>query len=279
MKRWKIDALSDVEKIEYDESRALVHARILGKLAQFKKKGYISSDVFEQLHQTHLEAFSKWCNQRASDTAESVNTGTYVADRVLRMHAIGIEKLFLKELYTYDEINETVYKRLLAKLGLQMQSLEFGSLPTNTSDEHDKLDIFERLANMMRKYSSLNKEKAVQNQYLYYRAQMILSRKVIKEFSELFNLDCETVTLSKSHAHIFDEQALGRIMDVYLSFRENSTKKMLEVEATHPSVIQKLSLELAHRGLVKIEEKIIDDLLEKEIISPKIALVLSNEKS
>jgi CPA1 family monovalent cation:H+ antiporter len=277
IRRWNIDSISDVEKIEYDESRALIHARVLNQLIKANAKGYIDNETFSKLKTKHAQAFTLWCNKRKEDV-RSLYQGDTLATRVLRMHAIGIEKLRLKELYMYEEVTERVYKKLGAKLDVQLQSLELGTVPRDTSLENNSLDVFEKVSNWVHMWFTPSPEESIKNQYLYYRAQSILSRRVIKElktFADISELSQSGVCDTKMN--IFDEQALSTVVDVYSEFKQQSILKMNNVAESYPDIIHTLNERLAQKGLFKLEERILEELLRKEIISPKLGILLKQE--
>lgn len=277
IRKWKIDTLSDVEKIEYDESRALIHARVLNQLIKAHAKGYIDNDTFIKLKIKHTDAFKLWCTKRQEDL-QSPYQGDTLATRVLRMHAIGIEKLRLKELYMYEEVTERVYKRLGAKLDVQLQSLELGTVPQDTSSEKNPLDIFEKISNWIYTFFTPSNKEIIQNQYLYYRAQSILSRRAIKELKNLADIsDLSQSGICDTNMNIFDEQALVKVIDVYSEFKQQSIEKMNRVAMTHPDIIHTLNEHLAQKGLFKLEERILEELLRKEIMSPKLGIILKQE--
>jgi hypothetical protein len=185
------------------------------------------------------------------------------------MYAIGIEKRHLKELYHHNEVNEAVYRRLTGKLQLQLEAVEHGDLAPNMSLHTDGKDVFEHMATWIR--NIVNPPTAtdkIQNLFMYYRAQVILSRKVLKEL----------MAIDQSYAKdIFTSDAFTHTVSLYTTFKDQSQKKMDQVTTTNKAIIEPLSDVLATRGVHKVEENVLEELYERELITPKLFIALKEE--
>lgn len=266
--RWLMDRLhvndfTELEKAEHDEARALVHFKVLTRMKDFAHKGYIEAPIADQLIDEYTRKFEASCESCRGHLRESTATLT---DRMLRLFAIGIEKRYLRELYAYGEVTEPVYKRILGKLKIQSETLDHGSLNADDSLSEDHKDIFEKLARMVRRVISPRRiHETPEEQYMYYRAQSIIARKVLKEFRELDSLGEKAA---------FDIAALDRTRDLYDAYREQAKKKMDTVADTHPQVIRTVSEHLARQGAHKVEETTLHELFERELITPKIYVTM-----
>jgi monovalent cation:H+ antiporter, CPA1 family len=265
MRRLKLDEPTEIERVEAQEASALIHHEVQEKIKQYEEKGYIDAGIANNLLVKHQTKYKEACAKLAGDTNRDL------AFRVLRMFAIGIEKKHLKELYHHNEVSESVFKRLTGKLQIQLESVESGNLAPNMSAHTDGKDVFEIMANYVRKFTgSETPEEKIDNLYMYYRAQSIISRKVLKELEKLDRDSAE---------HIFREDALTHVLDLYNNFRTQSEKKMNEVAAQYPDRYNKLSHDLATYGVLKIEENILDELYEQQLITPKLYISLKEELS
>ncbi len=263
MKKLKLDALTDIEKVEAQEARALIHREVTEKIRLYSERGYIDKDVAESLYQTHQAEYEAACKNLATKDNQEL------AFRVLRMYAIGIERRHLKELYHHNEVNEAVFRRLSGKLQLQMEEVERGNLEPNMSLHTDNKDVFEVMAAYLRRLTHKETEtEKIDNLYMYYRAQAIISRKVLKELS---NLD------EKSAEHIFSKDALNHVTELYTTFRTQSERKMNEIASQHKDRYEALAKELAVHGVHKIEEHVLNELFERQLITPKLYITLSEE--
>ncbi len=263
MKRLKLDALTPIEEVEAEEARALIHREVKRRIQRYSERGYITNSVATTLSDEHQKSYDEACAKRVSaDTAG-------LSERVLRMYAIGIEKKHLKELYEHSEVSEAVFKRLSGKLQLQLESIESGNLAPDMSMHTDGKDVFEWLAAKFRKH--LNREDAttqIHNLFMYYRAQTIISRKVLKELASIDTSSAE---------HIFSATALQNVLNLYTNFKEQSQKKLDAMTKDHPKEIDVLSNQLARCGVHKIEETVLHDLFERQLITPKLYITLKEE--
>lgn len=263
MKKLKLDVLTDIEKVEAQEARALIHHEVQERIKTYEERGYIAPQVAAKLYSEHREEYEEACAALESENVKEL------ALRVLRMYAIGIEKMHLKQLYHYNEVNERVFKRLTGKLQLQLEAVEMGNLAPNMSIHSDGKDVFEHIASALRTVlDPETEEDTIDNLYLYYRAQSIISRKVLKE---LRTIDTD------SAKHIFTAEALTHVLDLYTNFRNQSEKKMQEIATAHPERYQALSQKLAQYGLQKVEENALAELFERELITPKLHVTLAEE--
>ncbi len=266
MKKLKLDKLTVVEEIEYQEAQALIHHEVSKRLETYTQRGYIDKESAHSLRQLHDQQFKNAC-RKISDLSQ--DTKADIAHRVLRMFAIGIEKRNLKELYHHNEVTEIVFRRLNGKLQLQLEAIEAGNLQPNMSIHTDSKDIFENMATWVRtKLSPVIQEQEKINTYIYYRAQVILSRKVLKEL----------LTIEQQYArNIFTPTALKHVTELYTTFKQQSTKKMEQIHNENPNLINTVMRDLAQKGVHKIEESILKDLFEKELITPKLFITLKEE--
>lgn len=266
MRRLKLDAMNEIEHVEYQEACALVHHEVAERLTRYQARGYLSAETAEYLLAQHRRSFQDACRQASKLTVERQND---LADRVLRMFAIGIEKRHLKELYHYEEVSEAVYRRITGKLTLQFEAIERGNLAPDMSVHTDSKDVFERLASTIRRYfHTIDETETIENTYMYYRAQTIIARKVLKELSALERSKAES---------IFTQEALQEVTALYERYRNGSAEKMEAVAAAHPKTTGMLSKRLAHSGVHKIGDNVLESLYERELITPKLYIALRDE--
>ena len=103
---------------------------------------------------------------------------------------------------------------------------------------------------------------------MYYRAQTIISRKVIKELEKVDKLSAE---------HIFSADALNHVLELYTTFKTQYEKKMNDVAINNPTIYKKLSYQLAKHGVHTIEETVLHELYERQLITPKLYIALKEE--
>lgn len=267
MNRLRLNALTSLEIVEEQLSKALVHANILTRLQTFKDKSYIDGQTFDRLSLEHTESLRK--AQENCHLALRDNHDKQLADKLLRVYAIGVEKYFLKNLYTYGEVSEKIFKKILTKLTLQLEQTEKGNFDLVRVHMVDKKDVFERLATSWRAIFAPAKNQFTDiDRYVYYRAHAIISRKVLKELRHL-QLAIPAETIGK--------EALESVADLYKDFRSGSEAKMNDVAKLIPEAVEDLNRTLVSRGLHKSEEGVIKELYEKEMITPKLYISLCEQ--
>lgn len=266
MRRLKLDELTDIEKIERVEANALIHHEVAKRLTYYENRGYISKDVAERLVAEQAAEFDRAC---ASVSVLAEQAKDNLSARVLRMYAIGIEKKYLKELYAYSEVNERVFRRINGKLTLQLESIEKGSLNPDMSIHTDSKDIFERAAASIKSLvRPLTQQEIVEDQFMYYRAQTIISRKVLKTLGKV----------EQQYAtSIFTNEALNHVIELYTTFKEQSDKKMGSTLEANRAICKPLLDRLALCGVHKIEENILEEIYEQEFVTPKLYIALQEE--
>lgn len=266
MRRLKLDELTDIEKIERVEANALIHHEVAKRLQQYQARGYIHKDVAERLLAEQESQFNEAC---VSVSAFAQQAKDNLSARVLRMYAIGIEKKHLKELYSYNEVNERVFRHINGKLTLQLESIEKGELHPDMSIHTDNKDVFEAIAAWMKGLlHPLQETERIEDTLMYYRAQAIISRKVLKTLGKI------DVKYANS---IFTTEALAHVIELYTTFREHSQTKMHTTLTEHTAICTPLLEKLALCGVHKIEENILEEIYEQEFVTPKLHLILQEE--
>lgn len=267
MHRLKLDALTLLETVEEQLSKALVHSSVLLRLQAFKDKNYVDDAIFEKLtnrHQSALLSAQEQCRELLMESQDKL-----LSDKLLRIYAIGVEKYFLKNLYTYGEVSEKIFKKILSKLTLQLEQTEQGNFDLVRIHRVDQKDVFERLATIGRAlfFPKQNQFTDI-DRYIYYRAHSIIARKVLKELRHLqIALPADTI----------GKEVMERVTDLYKDFRAGSEAKMNEVANLIPDAVEELNRTLVSRGLHKSEERVIKELYEKEMITPKLFIGLSEQ--
>lgn len=261
MRRLKVGALSALEKTAYQEARAIVHATTLQKLREYTEKKYVPPRLAEKLfkeHESHL----------TDSYAKFHAAGTGCSEITLRLYLIGREKEVLKHLLAFDEVTETVFKRIYGKLTIQAEDIEAGR-NVDPSRCYDYRDIFDNVARWLRvRLHPETPEEAATEQYLYYRAQEILTHKVLKEIDFFAN---------KFPTPIFGKRALTKIEEEYRQYKDEAHHKREAVRAAYPDTIHTLDEALAFRSIFRVEESTLEMLAERELLTPKLFVQLKDE--
>ena len=268
MKRLRIGNLHALEEAQYHQARSLIHAQAIAKLDRLMEKRYVDDEVYRKLRAEHDAEYvlaQRHCRERFSESDRGL------AEQALRAYALGIERHFLRVLFRYEEITEPVYKRILAKLHVQLTRVERGEEQLRSLDENFPEDWFEKIVGMFRRlfFGPVKPEEAVRERYMRCRAQNIIARKVVKHLSSF---------VSQSGSDSFgDRQTFEKVIALYREFERGSAKKRDAVFMEHRKELEALDEAFGRRGLFKAEEHALEDLTENEMISPKLSILLYNE--
>jgi monovalent cation:H+ antiporter, CPA1 family len=258
----RLNRMTNTERVAYEEACALTHREVADRLHKFHERGYITTATYNKLLADHQDEFKKACAALKEFTADATTDYT---SQVLRIYAIGIETMALKELYQYGEISEGTYKRISGKLTAQLDEIEHGDLESSQSSI-DGRDVFERaVCWIVERFQTPSTEDRAAEQYSYYRAQSIIARKVLKEIGKIAPDDVVSV---------FSTSSMQHVTDVYTKYREGSKAKMEAIAKAHPVLTEKLGERFAARGVAKVEEHVIEELFERRFITPKLLVTL-----
>ena len=260
-----LNRMTNEERTAYQEACALTHREVAERLHKFHERGYITTATYNKLLSEHQTEYKKACETLKEFSAETPHDYT---SRVLRVYAIGIETMALKDLYIYGEVSETTFKRIMGKLTLQLDDIEQGILQ-EPKGSIDGRDVFERsIAKAASFFSPKSDEEKAAEQYSYYRAQSIIARKVLKEIE---SMDLKNTT------SIFTTTSISDVTKIYTSFKEGSQKKMDAIAASFPILTEKLGEKFASRGVAKVEEHVLEQLYERQFITPKLFVTLKEK--
>lgn len=269
MKKLGIGSLHMREEAQYHQAKSLIHAKAIEKLADYKEKGYVTEGVFSRLKERHDGEYEEAC--RRSHGFYETADGRKIAEEALRVYAIGIERHFLKVLFRYGEVTEPVYKRVLGKLAIQLSHVEHGECQVSEGESEDSYDWFERIVNAARAVFFRKGKKGASpgERYMYYRSQEIISRKVQKHLRSF---------MEQSGYHSFgDERVFSTVLGQYEEFERGAHAKMEQCLAEAGDDLQSVRDDFGRRGVFKAQEDALDELIENEMVTPKLAILLQEE--
>jgi CPA1 family monovalent cation:H+ antiporter len=265
MRKLNVGALTKLEETEYHEARVITHAITHGKMREYAEKGYVPQALAAKLLAEHERNFAL---SYGKSHAEGSGTHAGLAEKSLRLYLIGREKEVLKGLLSFDEVTEPVFKRIYGKLTIQGEKVEDG-LPVSPSECFDHRDVFENLARVIRSFGRpQTPEEAAEEQYLYYRAQEILARKALKDLAFF---------ATKFEKPIFGARALSRVKAEYETYRKEAAEKRDAIRTGNAAGIERIDEALALRSAFRVEEKALEQLFRRELLTPKLHVRLTEE--
>jgi len=269
MNRYQLGELHPLEEAQYRQAKSLIYAHAIAKFSDYHNKGYITDKVFASLKDRYDREYTKSC--AISHELYETKEGRDIAQRALRVYAIGIERHFLKILFHYGEITEPVYKRVLGKLALRLTHVENGDAYAGKDTLTNTDDWLEIFVNFLRKliWRKENLGKDLVGSYMYYRAQEIIARKVLKYL--------KTFVMKNGYGLFGDKAIFDALLKEYERFALGAKKKMQECEELDEESLAQICEDFGRRGVLKAEEDELKELTENEMITPKLSILLANE--
>lgn len=263
MRKLWVTKLHELEEFEYEEGRILSYLKMLEKLESLYQKNYLTISEVNNLKNKY-ETLLKESNKNLNNLIKWLwnKNWSELISRALSLHALWIEKQYLKDLFTYNEIDEKNFKYILSKISRQIERLESAKPQLkDIADEKIEKDFFEKFVEY---FSSF--KKTYVDDYITNRAKAIITRKVIKELKNLSEIDFG-----------FDKEKFNEVIYLYEKFNKIANEKKDAIFEKNKTEISFVEWKLADKSLLKLEESIIDDLFSKEIITPKLYIKFCDE--
>lgn len=269
IRRFRLDALSPVEEAGYRQARSYIVSYGQTKVDDFFDKNYMNDQTYNQLS----EAIRDRQQKERAECERLIDQSPNDFEEALRVYALGIEKHFLGLLFQYREVSESVYKRILTKLDVQLERVEGGVAQIQSLDEDFQPDWFEQIARGMRRLLSLSQapDDILRDRYRYYRAQEIITRKVLKEFAKL-----------KAHPS-FDSPAydvlLEKVMADYQIFHDDAAARKVQLVQESGAIVESLDIDFGNESLRKAFGEGLRELTRKNMLPSKLAILLDADFS
>ncbi|MFZ2836243.1 MAG: sodium:proton antiporter [Candidatus Saccharimonadales bacterium] len=169
--------------------------------------------------------------------------GKKVFEQSLHLTAIQVEEFTLKQLYANEEVSESIFRKIKGKLNLQKEKIEYAQEDTIDPSKYiDRKDVFDRLVNALQTlYDRKRSNKLLPEEQLqYYRAQMIISRKVTKVLNDM----------QHEHPHpVFIPEVFEKVLQRYESYRAQCSARVDSLLAAHNDELSPYLASLATRSL------------------------------
>lgn len=266
IKKLKIDALTPIEEVEHAEGRALIAQKVLAEIERFHTKGYITDDIYQEKSAKYRAAFTSAYDacRHAMDMSDDT------PERILTIYATGIEKNYLSSLFLYGEISERVYTRILNELAARLEKVENYDeriILKDTDIKQDWVDVLSSLPSRFapRFFPPLRSEITL---YMYYRARAIIARKVVDEIAAVRSYS----------ADVFGgDSVFERLLKRYTGVETWAKNEADNIRRTHTKDITDLNRRFAEAGINKAKEIALQDLERKEVIAPKVQVLIHEE--
>jgi CPA1 family monovalent cation:H+ antiporter len=264
IKWFKLDMLNTVEFGEYHETKALVYAKVLLEIERFNGKGYITKEAHSVLKEKYEALYKESC----AEGKHAFQSAKGIPERVLAIYALATAKHSLKTLFVFNEVNETVYKKILNDLTRQLERAEESKEAVTITLADFRKDWFDAFHDLQGAFFTKDPAYDEKTLYMYYRAQSIIVHKSIEEIEYL----------AGNNLQIFENDDLFDSMLKRLAYLQKGAKmKAGNIERKYESVIEPLALSFAEAGIFKAEKHIASVFNEREVITPKVYSLLIQE--
>lgn len=204
-----------------------------------EQRGFIRKPQYNKLVR-QLDKKIAATHKRRTKLMDTHGPGLF--EQSLRLMALDIEERYLKDLYINTEISEGSYRQIIGKLNLQREKIEHAQHDIiDPSVYRDRKDVFDILiAGLMGIFDRQHNKEKPSERYRYYRAQAIISRKVVKTLTWM-QQQYDTV--------VFDPDVHQKVIMAYIDFQNAATKKMEVLNHKHASELAPCIEELAQISL------------------------------
>lgn len=262
IRRFRINELQGLEPMEYREGKVYVYAQSLLRLASLHDQPQVDKAALGALQKKYTVLYQ----QAYSELSSNVHDFATMFARVLRIHAIGIEKRTLKALYATAELSETGYRRVSGKLEQQLSFLEQGltgalNFKTLRGKRH-----WLRLGQIVS--MSTDKLSSPADKYLYYRALAMCSQQVIFQLSRL--AEHEGLRLFEA------DKAFADILVQYQEYMTHAQDKVTELQKKYSDLATR-QFEILEQELFQSQSLSLEELESSEVITPAVKTVLYGE--
>lgn len=204
-----------------------------------KTKGFVAEREYRELKKLLDKKITLARTQR-DDMVKA--HGMKVFEQSLHLMAIQVENFILRQIYVNEEISERMYRKILGKLNVQTEKIEYARYDEiDPTVYRDRKDVFDHIVNFMQTFLSGNSKKiSIEEQLQYYRAQMIIARKAVKAIT----------TMQTTYKDpVFYPEAYERIRAQYEKYREQSANKMDHMLERHRDELAPYLAHLAQKSI------------------------------
>ena len=209
------------------------------RLEIHKTKGFVQGKEYDDLKK---EVEIELNEARATRDKLVKKYGRKVFDRSLHLMTISVEVFTLKQVYQNREISEKQFRRIMSKLNLQREKIEYARQDEiDPSHYTDRKDVFDRLVNFMQTVFTRRKSDSdITERLQYYRSQMILARKSVKALK---------LTQTEFGEPVFLPESFEAVMAKYDTYRQQAIAKVDKLVADNESELAPYLSWLARRSL------------------------------
>lgn len=244
IKKLKLNKLTPMEKIEQEQSKIIMYLENTKRIEWAFHRWVITIWEFEELSirfEKHIADSKEIIKKLVEDRPD-------ILKRVISISALWIQKKYLIELLTYNEIDEKNFKILLVRIQDKMRKLESGKMRIIDLVDDYQENLFEKIA-----LSFIKQKKS--DIYIRKRTTRIYIWKSINELKEMRKID-----------FWFDIWVYDEIIWIF----ETEYKKLRKYNSEVNKDFIKLENKLFEKSIIKTSEYTISELKKKWIMTDKL---------
>lgn len=244
MKKLDVNWLNRLEELELEQAKIIIFLEDIRKLERSFHRWNIRKQEFIEIKANFEIQINKTKNNIKNIIRNNKNN---LIQRSISLSALWIQKKYLIELLTYNEIDENNFKYLLIRIEEKIRKLETSEDYIVSLEDNYKYNIFEKITNFFR-------NKTENDSFIRNRSRWITIKKAIKELREMKKVD-----------FWYEDFYFDEIISIYENFYSSLPK-------TNPkdTYLVKLENDLFRKSLFKISENTVNDLYNKWLITPKL---------
>lgn len=258
IKKMNIDKLYDLEEFEKYESQILVYHKILEKLEQMNLWYAISKKSYDILYSKYQNKIEE-AILHLQIFLQKQSTPDILLKKALTLHALWIEKEYLKEMFRYNEIPENLYHYQLTKIELQSSRVKSNEDQIRGFNKPliDHIHSRDPILWLMGRLQ--HTDHCTHDEFILNRTRVILASKVIEWMKTLAMIN-----------FWYDDKRTQWIIDRYQIFYDRAFEQIKKLEQADENIATSVESALLNKWLAKTEEIVIDELLHKEMITEKL---------
>lgn len=204
----------------------MIYTTIIEKIETLNVDYHISKHNYDLLRHKY-EAKREESQLRLQLFLQQHEDADHLLKQAIDLHALGIEKEYLKEMFRYNEVDELLYFYLLNKIERQTERLEKGESQFR-KDKNQKEScpwrekgILQRLINRFQ-----YRKHDVHDYYIIYRTRYIITNKVITGLNKL-----------KKIPFGYPDGYVDYAIALYTELNEKAKKSVEELKEQYPDIV------------------------------------------
>lgn len=234
-----------------------------------KTKGFVNDQAYKEL-KTLLD--QKITAARAQRDTLAHTHGEKLFVQSLHLMAIHVENFTLRQLYVNGEVNERTYRKILGKLNLQTEKIEYARHDEIDPTVYiDRKDIFDHLVNSLQTtFDRKGRRTTTAERLQYYRAQMIIARKAVKAIKTM---------QTGYREEVFHTRAYDTIIKRYEHYRTQNAEKVDNLLEKHSEELMPYLSELAKKSVAASGNRAVAYLHDQGLTDESLEEAISHKWS